>query len=156
VRDHRALPHILVLLMSLLVLPVATSLDLGEYPPNNRSLFSLVKRWAFFAAKTAFLLDTILCAVLTLDSIGLAPIMGHLLVTGYILSFRWAIADQRRRCPVCLYTLTNPVRIGQSSQMFLDWYGTELICAKGHGVLQVPEIPTSCYRSQRWLSFDVS
>jgi hypothetical protein len=38
--------------------------------------------------------------------------------------------------------------------MFLDWYGTELICAEGHGMMHVPEIPSSSYSAQRWVSLD--
>ena len=40
--------------------------------------------------------------------------------------------------------------------MLLAWYGTELICVKGHGLLHVPEIPTSSYSRQRWLRLDPS
>jgi hypothetical protein len=75
---------------------------------------------------------------------------------GYILGFRWLLIDQRRRCPVCLRILTNPTRIGHASRTFLEWYGTELICRKGHGLLHIPEIPGSCYGPQRWLYLDPS
>jgi hypothetical protein len=64
------------------------------------------------------------------------------------------LTDQRQRCPVCLRSLANPTRIGSPSQSFLEWYGTELICTHGHGLLYVPEIPTSWYRTQRWQYLD--
>jgi len=145
-KEIRILPHLLVILMSLLVLPVVTSLDFGEYPANNRPLSWPGRRWMFFATKVALLLTTVFCGAITLVTIG-APILA-----GYVFAFRWALMDQRRRCPVCLHLLTSPIRIGEPSHTFLAWYGTELICAKGHGVLQVPEIATSCYRTQRWNS----
>jgi hypothetical protein len=89
-------------------------------------------------------------------SIGLEPIQGQVSLVGYILAFRWAIIDQRLRCPVCLRLLTNPIRIGQPSQTFLSWYGIELMCVRGHGLLHVPEFRTSCYSTQRWLYLDPS
>ena len=67
---------------------------------------------------------------------------------GYVLAFRWVLIDQRRRCPVCLQLLINPIRIGQPSHIMLDWYGTELMCSKGHGLMHVPETPTSSYSTQ--------
>jgi len=149
-KEIRVLPHLLVILMSLLVLPVVTSLDFGEYPAASHSLSWPSGRWMFFAAKVVLLLITVFCGAITLVTIGF-PILA-----GYVFAFRWALLDQRRRCPVCLHLLTNPVRIGQPSETFLAWYGTELICVQGHGVLQVPEVPTSCYRSQRWLYLDSS
>jgi hypothetical protein len=78
------------------------------------------------------------------------------LVAGWILSVRWVLRDQQQRCPVCLRLLINPVCIGQASQTFLGWYGTELMCAKGHGVLHVPEIPTSSSSATRWIRLDPS
>ena len=40
--------------------------------------------------------------------------------------------------------------------MFLEWYGTEFACVKGHGLLHVPEIPTVSFRTQRWVHLDRS
>jgi hypothetical protein len=65
------------------------------------------------------------------------------------------LLDQRRRCPVCLRTLTDPVRIGSPSQTFLDWYGGESMCSRGHGLLQVSEISNSCSGNE-WLNLDPS
>ena len=50
----------------------------------------------------------------------------------------------------------SPIPIGCPSQTFLEWYGTEFICAQGYGLLHVPEILTSCYSSPRWLYLDRS
>ena len=69
---------------------------------------------------------------------------------------RWALRDQRQRCPVCLSKLSHPARVGQPSWSFLAWNGTELICAGGHGLMHVPELETSWFRTQRWLALDGS
>jgi hypothetical protein len=143
-----------MVLYALLVLPVTTRLEFGGYPAHHYRLSWAGRRWLFFATKTALLLLTSSGVALTLLAVGAAPIMPPLLMAGDVFAFRWALMDQRRRCPVCLEALTNPVRIGQASRTLLAWYGTELICSKGHGVLHVPEIPTSCYGTQRWLSLE--
>ena len=44
----------------------------------------------------------------------------------------------------------------RSSRNFLAWNGTELICAGGHGLLHIPELPTSWFSTQRWLYLDAS
>ena len=86
------------------------------------------------------------------------PQSGQLIVTfaTALAGLRWLLRDQRRRCPVCLQLLRNPVRVGQPSRNFLAWNGTELICVVGHGFLHVPELPTSWFSTQRWLYLDSS
>jgi hypothetical protein len=79
----------------------------------------------------------------------------HAMIVSGVIGFRWILIDQRRRCPVCLRVLTNPTTIGEPSRTLLEWYGTELICTKGHGLLHVPEIRNS-YSEQRWLRLDSS
>ena len=73
-----------------------------------------------------------------------------------LFAFRWALRDQRQRCPVCLRLLSNPAHVGEASRNFLAWNGTELICAEGHGLLHIPELPTSWFSTQRWLYLDPS
>jgi hypothetical protein len=73
-----------------------------------------------------------------------------------MLLLRWVLIDQRRRCPVCLRLLSDPVRIGAPSQTFLDWYGGESMCPRGHGLLQVPETSTSHSGARQWLDLDAS
>ena len=85
-----------------------------------------------------------------------AGVQPHAALVGYVLAFRWALRDQRRRCPVCLRPLTNPVRIGQPAHIFLEWYGTELMCPSGHGFLHIPEMPTISCRTQQWQPLDAS
>ena len=69
------------------------------------------------------------------------------------LVIRWAILDQRRRCPTCLRILDKPVRIGSSSRILLEWSGTELLCLRGHGVMHVPQTPAIWFSRPRWMSF---
>jgi len=74
----------------------------------------------------------------------------------WILGFRWVLIDQRRRCPECLRLLTDPVRIGSASQTFLEWYGAESTCSRGHGLLQTAEMPASYSGKPEWLALDDS
>jgi hypothetical protein len=78
------------------------------------------------------------------------------MIGGSVLLFRWVFADQQCRCPVCLRLLTKPVRIGTTSQTFLEWYGGESVCSRGHGILHVPEISCSHSQKAQWLRMDDS
>jgi hypothetical protein len=147
-------------LMALLALPATTSLPLGEYPynPRQQSLGLRLRRWLFFTAKLALILPVVCFA-----SLDAAQMFGdtqsvQLIVTFALAlaAFRWMLHDQRRRCPVCLQILRNPVHVGEPSRNFLAWNGTELICVVGHGFLHVPEMPTSWFSTQRWLYLDAS
>lgn len=149
-KDQFLLRHALLVAIALITLPATTSLRLGDY--STTSLRRLA-RWTFLAIKITLLVIIVFCGTVTL----LPPmIQGNLLLAGYVLSIRWALIDQRQRCPVCLHSLTNPTRIGAPSQTFLAWYGTELICTQGHGLLYVSEIDTSCCSTHRWQYLDSS
>jgi hypothetical protein len=150
VREQLILINLHALLITFLVLPAITSLRLGEYPANSHSppLATRLRRWLFFAIKIGLIIQILSCT-----SVSSKWIQPYVWVF-YLFAFRWALIDQRQRCPVCLRLLTNPTRIGGASQTFLEWYGIELMCAKGHGLLYVPEIRTSCYSTQRWLYLD--
>jgi len=143
--------YIFMIALSVLIVSATTSLALGEYPGGRH-----FRRRTFLAIKIALVLPIVCCGSLDLASVISMSFQSHGLLIGLIVGFRWALVDQRRRCPVCLRLLTNPTRIGGPSHTFLDWYGTELICAQGHGLLYVPEIRTSCYSTQRWQSLDPS
>jgi hypothetical protein len=148
------------LMMALLALPATTSLPLGEYPynPRQQSLALRLRRWLFFTAKLALLLPAAGFASLDVAQIFADARSAQLMVTfaAALAGLRWLLRDQRRRCPVCLQLLRNPVRVGQPSRNFLAWNGTELICVVGHGFLHVPELPTSWFSTQRWLYLDAS
>ncbi len=140
--------------MSLPALPATTSLRLGEDPANRNG-----RSWMFFLSKIALLLPIVFLGVLDLAKITGVPIWAgplHCVLIGYVVTFRWALIDQRRRCPECLRLLKHPAPIGQPSHTFLEWYGTEFVCMKGHGLLHVPEIPTVSLPTQRWMHLDRS
>jgi hypothetical protein len=149
----RIAPQMIMLAIALVILPATTPLSLGEYPGRRARM----RRWVFLAAKLTLLILSVACGSFDLGHLASATgLQPHATLIGYVLAFRWALADQRERCPVCLRRLTNPIRIGQPAQTFLEWYGTEFICGKGHGILQVPEVATSGYSRQRWLHLDPS
>ncbi len=153
------LGQLFVIGTALLLLRISTTFALGEYPAtlHSRTRPARLYRWLFLALKIALILPIVFFGTLDLGPIvASAGVRPHVTLIGYILAFRWVLIDQRRRCPVCLRLLTNPVRIGQPSHTMLDWYGTELICSKGHGLLHVPETRTSSYGTQRWLYLDSS
>jgi hypothetical protein len=139
--------HLMLAMMAFVVLCGVNSVGLGEYPANPYAPGGLARlgRWAFFAVKSALLVLIVIVGSVHLGALGSGTVFT------YFVAFRWAISDQRKRCPVCLHRLVRPIRIGEASHTFLSWYGTEFICAKGHGLLHVPEIPTSCYSTQEWL-----
>jgi hypothetical protein len=143
---------IVMLLYSGLLLPV-TSLVLGRAPANShpRPWPGRLRRGVFLVLKIALVQPFILCGFLVLVMIGTAPLASLGVCASWILALRWVLIDQRRRCPECLRLLTNPVRIGTPSQTFLDWYGAESVCSRGHGLLQVPEVSTSYSGEGQWL-----
>jgi len=139
---------------SLLVLLTLNPLGLGEYPANRYApaLIIRLRRWVFLAIKIA-----LLPLIFMFASIALLPIFPPalwILFFGWIAGFRWALADQKQRCAVCLRLLSNPTRIGSPTQSILGWYGTELVCTRGHGMLYVPGAPTSWCSTQRWQYLD--
>jgi hypothetical protein len=150
--------YFLMILLSFLIVAATTPLALGEYPANRHSPLGTMRlrRWIFLAIKIALLLPIVFCGSFDLASIVSVNFEPHGFIVGSIVALRWALTDQRKRCPVCLHVLTKPTLIGGAAQTFLEWYGTELICPRGHGLLYVPEIPTSCYSTQRWQYLDPS
>lgn len=152
--------NLLWLGIALLLLPVATSISLGEYPHSPSSAICL-RRWIFLGLKVALVLPAVSFGMVDAAQIlcaGPPQIMFHSFgaIVGYIFALRWTIKDQRRRCPVCLRLLKHPARIGQSSRFLLDWHGTELMCEQGHGFLYVPGMPTASFIEQQWLYLDSS
>jgi hypothetical protein len=151
--------------LACLALPATTSLPLGEYRLSSRKVSWSMKlrRWSFLGSKIVLLLPIVYFVSLdlaylrtTLDTFASDYIQ---LVSSFsicLFGLRWALRDQRQRCPVCLGKLSHPARVGQPSRTFLAWNGTELICVGGHGLLHVPEMPTSWFSTQRWLYLDPS
>jgi len=129
-------------LVALMVLMATSPPTLGDYP-GGRGL-----------RRNLFLIAKIL--LVTPAAFGASLGIPQFFLIAEILALRWTFADQSQRCPVCLHRLTHPTRIGDASHAFLEWYGVELICAHGHGLLYVPEIVTSCYKTHRWQALDPS
>ncbi|MGA8026495.1 MAG: ABC transporter permease [Bryobacteraceae bacterium] len=125
-------------------------------------------RAAFFLSKTSLALALVFVAGLewsrSKSSVLMAsqdPATGPFLLWLYILGAMgvlfWSSADQRARCRVCLRLLCFPVRIGCPGCLLLDWSGTELACAEGHGLLHVPHMaPSWDEESEHWISLDDS
>jgi hypothetical protein len=157
--SRNPLEHLLMIVLALGIVPATAPLFLGGVPANRhaRAWPMAVGRWVFFAIKIALLLVIVFCGSINfLAPLTSGQIQPHGLLVGYVLAFRWAIIDQRKRCPVCLRLVTCPTQIGQSSRTFLEWCGTEYLCVRGHGMLYVPEFQTSCYDAQRWMQLDPS
>jgi hypothetical protein len=156
---------IFAVVLACLALPATTSLPLGEYQLSSRRLSwsTRLRRWSFLGCKLAMLLPIVYFVSLdlaysrtTLDTFSSEYIQ---LISSFsicLFGLRWTLRDQRQRCPVCLGKLSHPARVGQPSRTFLAWNGTELICVGGHGLLHVPEMPTSWFSTQRWLYLDSS
>jgi hypothetical protein len=153
------------IILACLALPATTSLPLGEYRLGSRKLSwsTRLRRWTFLAGKFALLLPIVY--LVSIDLAHLRPALDKdasdyiQLISAFsicLFGLRWALRDQRQRCPVCLGKLTHPARVGQPSRNFLAWNGTELICIGGHGLLHVPEMATSWFGTQRWLYLDPS
>jgi hypothetical protein len=151
--------------LACLALPATTSLPLGEYRVTSQKLSwsTRLRRWGFLSCKIALLLPIVYFVSLDLAhlSANIKPLSSAYIQLASSFSIclfglRWALRDQRQRCPVCLKRLTHPARVGQPSRNFLAWNGTELICVAGHGLLHIPEIQTSWFGTQRWLYLDPS
>jgi hypothetical protein len=145
-----ALGLLWVYALSLLVLLTLNPLALGEYPANRFAppLTVRLRRWLFLAAKIGLLVPIIWFA--TVVPVALFPPAVWLLFFGWIFGLRWALADQRKRCPVCLCPLSGPVEVGIYAHVFLDPRGTQLICARGHGSLHIPAAQTTWRSRQTW------
>jgi hypothetical protein len=153
------------LIVAAIALPATTALPLGEYPHHRGRLPWTVsmRRWIFFWSKLALVVPlvffTSIDAAYGSHSPGATTAQYIQLAVsffGLLFAFRWILQDQRKRCPVCLRVLSNPARVGLASRNFLAWNGTELICSDGHGLLHIPELPTSWFGTQRWLYLDSS
>jgi hypothetical protein len=153
------------LILALLALPAVTSVTLGEsnYSSHRPSRKRTLIRWAFLAAK--FLLVAAIGYFASLDlaywnASTYSPLAEFAQLAWCfsicLFGFRWALSDQRQRCPVCLRRVTNPARVGLASRTFLGWNGTEMMCMGGHTLLHVPSLPTSWFSGQRWLYLDTS
>jgi len=156
-RESIAIGCFWIYFLSFLMLAAAAPLGLGEHPANRYApgLAIRMRRWGFLAIKITLLAPLVMWWSCAAGSF-VPPFAPLLLFLGLMGAFRWALADQRRRCPVCLHVLSNPAQIGDPSRVIFGWHGTELVCSRGHGLLYVPAAPTSWYSTQRWQYLDPS
>lgn len=149
----------LFLLLTCLVLPgiLFVSQRTGLVP-ERLSLRLRTRSGLFLLAKLALLLPTLFCGPVLLahwlPSSGFTDFL--MPVAAWVFSVFWAIDDQRQRCPHCLRKLSSPARVGDASHTFLSFSGIELLCSEGHGLLHIPDYPTSWFRTHRWLPLDAS
>ena len=153
----------LILICPCPVLPAITSLSLGEFPAHSQlgAWKGRLRRGIFLSGKVASIMLMVYCGMLILacDCVTFIPALIPMFLAmlwGYTSALRWALNDQRRRCPVCLRLLTHPVWVGERSRYFLELNCTGLMCTEGHGFLYVPESPTTWFSTQRWLCLDSS
>jgi hypothetical protein len=151
-KDSRAVifGYFLLVAFAFLASPSTTFMALAEYSamPGSLSRAKRFERWAFLGIKLCLIIPIVFCGTLDLTP-ELSRLLPQFTLVAYFLAFRWALLDQRQRCPVCLRLLSNPIRIGQLSQIFLERSGTEYYCINGHGSLYVPEFLTT-FSAQCW------
>lgn len=156
---------VMAVMLAFLALPAITSVSLGEYnfSEHRPSWKSTVRRWSFLIAKVALLLPIVYFASLDVaywNTVSYSVSAQYVqLISSFSLclfGLRWALLDQRQRCPVCLKRVTNPASVGLAGRTFLAWNGTEMICTSGHTLLHVPGLPTSWFETQRWMYLDTS
>ena len=156
---------LLSLLLAFLALPAVASVSLVDdvFAINRTTRSRQMLRWGFLGCKFALLLAIVF--ILPLDAIYLgkpgyqpdASGMQWMLTLGLsLVGMWWVIADQRKRCPVCLRRVTHPARVGLAARTFLAWNGTELMCTGGHTLLEIPSLPTSWFDTPRWVYLDES
>ena len=136
--------------LGLLAIRLAMGPHASLYPLPWRSR---LRRGSFLALKIALMQPIMFGGFVVVCAM---PIANLAFTASWILTFRWVLIDQRRRCPVCLRLLTEPVRIGSASQTFLEWYGAESTCSRGHGMLQISEVSASYSGESEWLALDDS
>lgn len=76
-----------------------------------------------------------------------------LYIAGLGYATAWCVADQRRRCPVCLHRLVMPVTMGSWASIY-DPAATEMVCDQGHGSLALQEAETGAGAPDRWTVLD--
>ena len=136
-------------------------------PKVRLSLRDNFRWWMFFAGKTLLLVA--ICFLLSLEGTrraflmftGVIPpfagaVCTWLFLVTTLLALSWSLHDQCRRCRLCLKRLGYESYVGAPAYLLLDWWGTELVCSKGHGMLHVPEMQASWLDMEHWTPLDDS
>jgi hypothetical protein len=111
--------------------------------------------WIFLALKIGLAIPILHCTLIAVIVVNV-PFLSLGFYAVCFLVFRWIFSDQRRRCPVCRRLLGEATRIGTPSKTFLQWYGAESMCGRGHGSLYASEISASYSEEPKWLDLDES
>jgi hypothetical protein len=160
------------LIFTVLALLGSTTLLVSRFSKVRSGKVRLMLRehsrwWNFFALKTALLLATCFIASLELTHMisiiasgVVLPIVGPastwLFLVSSLVAVSWSLRDQIRRCRVCLKRLGHEANVGVPSYLLLEWWGTELVCPDGHGMLHVSEGKTSWLEGDEWIALDDS
>jgi hypothetical protein len=154
---------LLALILTCLVLPAILSIVLRTRLRTERISFRMRARgWLFLLAKGVLVLPLLFCGPLLLGHFAAGGAGAEYAVQifstcgGALLAAVWIADDQRRRCPHCLRRLVCPARVGDPSRSLLSFSGMEFVCAEGHGLMHVPDFPTSWFAHQRWFPLDAS
>lgn len=159
------------LALAMIALPANRSLLFADYPLAAGGLTQIgaLRRWSFLASKFGLIVAIVFFATLDLlNLVGLASahsqatvdaaqgcVLGPLAALAYVAAFRWALRDQRQRCPMCLRRLSDTTRTGRNGQTMVDSRGADYVCARGHGLMRVPDIATS-YSVPTWMNVQSS
>jgi hypothetical protein len=166
-RRHRMQP-LLTFLHAVVLACVVLPFILSIFPClsadlRNSDRIVRLRQGMFLALKMILLLPPLFCGPLILcrlDAFGpresVYALQSCLTFTCAIIGVHWCLWDQLRRCPRCLRILAHPAHVGEPSRSFLSWSGMELMCLGGHGLLHVPDFPTSWFSHNRWLVLDSS
>jgi hypothetical protein len=130
-------------------------------PAWRHSIPLLLRNYAFLVAKALppLAILAILWTVVA-ESPALAPV-GYFAGVWSLFAFylfallttaavRYALIDQRSRCPVCQRSLSMPVDLGVPGSILFDLPAVESICAYGHGTLYRPEPTSEGVREPAW------
>jgi hypothetical protein len=148
----------MLLIFAPTLLPARLTIGWGASRRRPAPWPNRLRRGIFLLLKRALVQPVMLCGFAAMIRIGPAAALPTQLANYalWFLTLRWALSDQRNRCPVCLRLLTEPVRMGAPSQTFLEWYGSESACSRGHGLLQTSEMPAGYSAAPEWHRLDDS
>ena len=139
----------------------------GGFGPVSLRGWQNIRWWAFFTVKSAALTASVYLLVwMTVHGV-LAWVGGTVYPMADEVAFwtflplavavlTWSIADQQKRCRVCLRRLSMPVDVGRTGSVLLNFAGTEMVCEDGHGMLYVPESESNALERDRWRTLDES
>jgi hypothetical protein len=149
--------YTITLSISLLLLPILMLTGQAGSPRGSLPKRGRVSRALFLLAKIIAVQPVMLCGLfICILAAPLVPVAPFVVMGSWLLILREVVADQQLRCPQCLRLLSDSIRIGAKSAIFLEWCGQESACPQGHGLLHQRDAACSCTSNGRWLSLDSS